>query len=45
MLFDEITSALNSELVGEVSDTLRMLRENGLTMICVTHEIAFACEV
>ena len=45
MLFDEITSALDPELVGEVLDTLRMLRENGMTMICVTHEIAFAREV
>lgn len=45
MLFDEITSALDPELVGEVLDTLRMLREDGMTMICVTHEIAFAREV
>lgn len=45
MLFDEITSALDPELVGEVLDTLRILRENGMTMICVTHEIAFAREV
>ncbi len=45
MLFDEITSALDPELVGEVLDTLRMLRDDGMTMICVTHEIAFAREV
>jgi polar amino acid transport system ATP-binding protein len=45
MLFDEITSALDPELVGEVLDTLRMLRNDGMTMICVTHEIAFAREV
>lgn len=45
MLFDEITSALDPELVGEVLDTLRLLREEGMTMICVTHEIAFAREV
>jgi len=45
MLFDEITSALDPELVGEVLDTLRLLREEGMTMICVTHEIAFAKEV
>ncbi len=45
MLFDEITSALDPELVGEVLDTLRLLREAGMTMICVTHEIAFAREV
>lgn len=45
MLFDEVTSALDPELVGEVLDTLRLLREDGMTMICVTHEIAFAREV
>jgi len=45
MLFDEITSALDPELVGEVLDTLRILREDGMTMITVTHEIAFAREV
>jgi polar amino acid transport system ATP-binding protein len=45
MLFDEITSALDPELVGEVLDTLRLLRQDGMTMICVTHEIAFAREV
>lgn len=45
MLFDEITSALDPELVGEVLDTLRLLREDGMTMICVTHEIAFARDV
>ena len=42
MLFDEITSALDPELVGEVLDTLRMLRRDGMTMICVTHEMRFA---
>ena len=45
MLFDEITSALDPELVGEVLDTLRLLRKEGMTMICVTHEISFAREV
>ncbi len=45
MLFDEVTSALDPELVGEVLDTLRMLRDDGMTMICVTHEIGFAREV
>ncbi len=45
MLFDEVTSALDPELVGEVLDTLRMLSEAGMTMICVTHEIGFAKEV
>lgn len=44
MLFDEITSALDPELVGEVLDTLRMLRRDGMTMIAVTHEIPFARE-
>jgi polar amino acid transport system ATP-binding protein len=45
MLFDEITSALDPELVGEVLDTLRMLSREGMTMICVTHEMGFAREV
>jgi len=45
MLFDEITSALDPELVGEVLDTLRLLRDEGMTMITVTHEISFAKEV
>lgn len=45
MLFDEITSALDPELVGEVLDTLRMLRDEGMTMLCVTHEMGFAREV
>jgi polar amino acid transport system ATP-binding protein len=45
MLFDEVTSALDPELVGEVLDTLRLLQDDGMTMITVTHEIAFAKEV
>ncbi|TXH32414.1 MAG: amino acid ABC transporter ATP-binding protein [Rhodospirillaceae bacterium] len=45
MLFDEVTSALDPQLVGEVLDTLRMLSSKGMTMIVVTHEIAFAREV
>ena len=45
MLFDEVTSALDPELVGEVLDTLRLLREDGMTMIVVTHEINFARDV
>ena len=45
MLCDEITSALDPELVGEVLDTLRMLSRDGMTMIVVTHEIPFAREV
>lgn len=45
MLFDEATSALDPELVGEVLDTMRLLAEEGMTMICVTHEMSFAREV
>ncbi|MBI6940610.1 amino acid ABC transporter ATP-binding protein [Pseudomonas putida] len=44
MLFDEVTSALDPELVGEVLDTLRKLKGNGMTMVMVTHDIAFARE-
>ena len=45
MLFDEATSALDPELVGEVLDTMRLLAEEGMTMICVTHEMSFAKDV
>lgn len=45
LLLDEVTSALDPELVGEVLDTLRMLAQDGMTMIAVTHEIPFAREV
>lgn len=45
MLFDEVTSALDPQLVGEVLDTLKMLAAEGMTMICVTHEMAFARDV
>ena len=45
MLFDEPTSALDPELVGEVLDTMRRLALGGMTMIVVTHEMAFAREV
>jgi hydroxyproline transport system ATP-binding protein len=45
MLFDEVTSALDPQLVGEVLDTLRMLSKEGMTMIVVTHEMRFAREV
>ena len=45
MLFDEVTSALDPQLVGEVLDTLHMLATEGMTMICVTHEMRFAREV
>jgi polar amino acid transport system ATP-binding protein len=45
MLFDEVTSALDPELVKEVLDRMRELAEEGMTMIVVTHEIGFAREV
>jgi len=45
MLFDEVTSALDPELVKEVLDVMRELAEEGMTMIVVTHEIGFAREV
>jgi polar amino acid transport system ATP-binding protein len=45
MLFDEITSALDPELVGEVLDVLRQLREDGMTMVLATHEMGFAREL
>jgi polar amino acid transport system ATP-binding protein len=45
MLFDEPTSALDPELVGEVLETMRRLAADGMTMILVTHELAFAREV
>lgn len=45
LLLDEITSALDPELVGEVLGTLKMLSDDGMTMIVVTHEISFAREV
>lgn len=45
VLFDEVTSALDPELVGEVLQTMRSLAEEGQTMIIVTHEIAFARDV
>jgi polar amino acid transport system ATP-binding protein len=45
MLLDEITSALDPELVGEVLDVLRQLRQQGMTMILATHEMKFAREV
>jgi polar amino acid transport system ATP-binding protein len=45
MLFDEVTSALDPELVGEVLRTMKDLAEGGMTMICVTHEIGFAYHV
>lgn len=45
MLFDEITSALDPELVGEVLQVMKDLAESGMTMIVVTHEMGFAREV
>ena len=45
MLFDEPTSALDPELVGEVLDVMKQLASEGMTMIVVTHEMAFAREV
>lgn len=45
MLFDEITSALDPELVGDVLDALRDLRGDGMTMILATHEMGFAREL
>ncbi len=45
MLFDEPTSALDPELVGEVLAVMKKLAEDGMTMVCVTHEMGFAREV
>ncbi len=45
MLFDEPTSALDPEMVGEVLDLIRQLADEGMTMVIVTHEMAFAKEV
>jgi len=45
MLFDEPTSALDPELVGEVLNVMKSLAQQGITMLCVTHEMGFAKEV
>jgi polar amino acid transport system ATP-binding protein len=45
MLFDEPTSALDPEMVGEVLGVMRSLAGQGMTMVCVTHEMGFAREV
>ncbi len=45
MLFDEPTSALDPEMIGEVLDVITELAEEGMTMICVTHEMGFARRV
>jgi general L-amino acid transport system ATP-binding protein len=45
MLFDEPTSALDPEMIKEVLDTMVSLAEEGITMLCVTHEMGFAKKV
>jgi polar amino acid transport system ATP-binding protein len=45
MLFDEPTSALDPEMVGEVLEVMKDLAADGMTMVCVTHEMGFAREV
>jgi general L-amino acid transport system ATP-binding protein len=45
MLFDEPTSALDPEMVKEVLDTMVQLAQEGMTMLCVTHEMGFARQV
>ena len=45
LLFDEPTSALDPQMVGEVLDVMRSLAKEGLTMLIVTHEMAFARDV
>ena len=45
MLFDEPTSALDPEMVKEVLETMVQLAEDGMTMLCVTHEMGFARQV
>jgi len=45
ILFDEPTSALDPEMVGEVLHVMKQLAADGMTMLCVTHEMAFAREV
>ena len=45
MLFDEPTSALDPEMVGEVLEVMKALARDGMTMVCVTHEMGFAKEV
>src|SRR3546814_10291195 len=45
MLFDEPTSALDPEMVGEVLQVIKNLALDGMTMVCVTHEMGFAREV
>lgn len=45
LLFDEPTSALDPEMVGEVQTLMKELAEDGMTMIVVSHDIAFACDM
>ncbi len=45
MLFDEPTSALDPEMIGEVLDVMKTMAKEGMTMVCVTHEMGFAKEV
>ena len=45
MLFDEPTSALDPEMIAEVLEVMVQLAENGMTMVCVTHEMGFARRV
>jgi len=45
MLFDEPTSALDPEMVGEVLEVMTSLAHEGMTMMCVTHEMGFAKQV
>lgn len=45
MLFDEPTSALDPELIGEVLEVMQKLAQEGMTMVCVTHEMHFARRV
>ena len=45
MLFDEPTSALDPEMVGEVLDVIKSLTKDGMTLVIVTHEMAFAKEI
>ena len=45
MLFDEVTSALDPLLVGEVLDVIRELKDEGMTIVMATHEMGFAQEV
>ena len=45
LLLDEITSSLDPELIGEVLEVVLQLAKDGMTMLCVTHEISFAQDI